>query len=194
METKKKPKTELWGNRVLFFVVGVIVALGVTALIQPEPQPEAEPEVKVETQADTTPQTAEDTDPCLEYIEHMDIDILDFDIENVKPDEGGAYLTVSQMPTFAGGDIIDFCHWVNDRVEYPSNALWQGISGMVYITFVVEPDGSLSNLDILQSPHGLLSAEAVRVLNSSPKWEPGIHKGHKVKVRFTVPVEFAIPD
>ena len=85
-----------------------------------------------------------------------------------------------------------FRNWVQERLRYPTIAAENGISGRVTLTFVIEKDGSLTNIQVLQSPDRSLSDEAIRVLESSPKWTPGKQRSTPVRVKYTLPVEFRI--
>ena len=95
---------------------------------------------------------------------------------------------VDKMPTFQNGGLLDFAKWAMSNVKYPEEAINQDIIGKVLVEFVVEEDGSVSSVKILQSPSEIFNAEAERVVKSSPKWEPGEHDGQKVKVRLRVPI------
>ena len=97
---------------------------------------------------------------------------------------------VSEMPKFNGGNIEVFRKWVQDRVRRPSELKKEDVAGRVVVSFVVECDGSISNVQILQSPHQLLSDEVVRVVKSSAKWTPGRHEGVLKRVRYNMPVDF----
>ena len=99
---------------------------------------------------------------------------------------------VEDMPKFRGGDVTKFSHWVIEHIRYPRLAEEIGIQGKVFISFMVEPDGSVSNVTILRSADKLLNEEAVRVVSGSPKWTPGKQRGVPVKVRFTIPVNFKL--
>ena len=96
------------------------------------------------------------------------------------------------MPTFQGGDLNTFRNWVQSNVRFPQIALENGIQGTVVLSFVIEKDGSLTNIQVMQSPDRALADEAVRVLQSSPKWTPGKQRNSPVRVRYTLPVEFRI--
>lgn len=95
-------------------------------------------------------------------------------------------------PKFKGGDIREFANWVGSEVKYPKEAFSQGIGGRVVAEFFIEKDGSVTFSKILISPHEILSKEVERVIKLSPKWEPAIQKGEKVRVKFAIPVAFAI--
>ena len=105
-----------------------------------------------------------------------------------------AYIMVEKMPTFQGGDLNVFRNWVQSKIQYPKEAMDKGIKGRVVCSFVVEKDGSLTDFDVLQSPDKSLADEVVRILKTSPKWEPGEQRGEKVRVKYTVPIVFSIAD
>ncbi|MBQ7310345.1 MAG: TonB family protein [Alistipes sp.] len=112
--------------------------------------------------------------------------------EQKSVSEDPPFTTVEQMPTFQGGDLITFNRWVMSQIRYPEIAQQNGIQGLVLVTFIVEIDGSLSNIKVIQSPDTSLTAEAVRVISNSPKWEPGRQRNHPVRVMFTMPVNFRL--
>ena len=103
-----------------------------------------------------------------------------------------AYIMVEKMPTFQGGDLNVFRNWVQSKIQYPKEAMEKGIMGRVVCSFVVEKDGSLTDFDVLQSPDKSLADEVVRILKTSPKWEPGEQRGEKVRVKYAVPIVFSI--
>ena len=100
------------------------------------------------------------------------------------------FLIAETMPSFQGGDLNTFRKWVQDNVKFPTIALENGISGKVILTFVIEKDGRLTNIQVLKTPDRSLSEEAIRVLNKSPKWSPGKQRNQVVRVKYTLPVEF----
>ncbi|MBE0675401.1 MAG: TonB family protein [Bacteroidales bacterium] len=102
------------------------------------------------------------------------------------------FMIVEDMPTFEGGDIQKFSNWVKANVTYPPIAQANGIQGKVFIGFVVEPDGSVSNVTVLRSVDKVLDDEAVRIVKSSPLWEPGYQRGRAVRVRFSITVNFVL--
>lgn len=97
------------------------------------------------------------------------------------------------MPTFQNGGLPEFRQWVVRAVQYPHEALEAGIQGRVVASFVVEKDGTVSSVRIIQSPDPILSREVVRVLAESPKWTPGSKDGEFVRVKYTLPVDFRVP-
>ena len=103
------------------------------------------------------------------------------------------FLIVDEMPLFQGKDLNTFRSWLQSQIRYPAEALKRGIEGRVVLSFIVERDGSVSTIQLLQSPDRILSEEARRVVSSSPKWTPGRQNGHLVRVRYMLPVDFSTP-
>lgn len=105
------------------------------------------------------------------------------------------FMIVEDMPSFQGaprGDpsLAKFRKWVFDRIQYPPMARELGIQGTVTLSFIIETDGSLTSVEVLANPDRLLTEEAVRVVQTSPKWEPGRQRDEPVRVKFTLPVNF----
>ena len=100
------------------------------------------------------------------------------------------FLTAETMPSFQGGDLNTFRKWVQDNVRFPQIALENGISGRVVLSFVIEKDGRLTNIQVLMTPDRSLSEEAIRVLNKSPNWSPGKQRIQVVRIKYTLPVDF----
>lgn len=115
------------------------------------------------------------------------VEVAEEEIEDDQP-----FIKVEKMPSFQGGDLNKFRNWVQERVRYPQIAQENGVSGKVVLSFVVEKDGTLTNIEVLQSPDRSLADEAVRVLKTSPKWEPGQQRNQPVRVKYTLPVDFRI--
>ncbi len=97
---------------------------------------------------------------------------------------------VEIMPKFRGGDLDTFREWVIRRTNYPQEAIDKGIKGKVFLTFIVEPDGSVSNVTVVQGVHPLIDNEAVKAIESSPAWSPGLQRGQPVRVRFSMSLNF----
>ena len=82
--------------------------------------------------------------------------------------------------------------WVYQYLKYPKYAVENGIQGRVLVDFVIDEDGNVKDVKVSRSIHTALDDEAVRVISASPKWRPGRHRGKKVKVALTVPVDFRL--
>ena len=98
---------------------------------------------------------------------------------------------VEVMPQFPGGQIA-MLKYIMENIKYPEQAMKEGIQGRVAVSFIVEKDGSISDVKPILSVHPLLNKEAVRVVESMPKWTPGKQNGKPVRVRFNVPVMFKL--
>ncbi len=98
---------------------------------------------------------------------------------------------VEVMPQFPGGQIA-MLQYLMKNIKYPEQAMKEGIQGRVTVRFIVEKDGSISDVKPVLSVHPLLNKEAVRVVKSMPKWSPGKHNGKPVRVRFNLPVMFKL--
>ena len=94
-----------------------------------------------------------------------------------------------QPPTFKDGDVRA---WLAKNMQYPPEAAENGISGRVVIGYVVERDGSISNVQVLRGVDPSLDKEAVRLVKSMPKWNPGMTNGSPVRVKYNVPVQFKL--
>lgn len=113
--------------------------------------------------------------------------------EMARETEDPPFIVAETMPLFEGGDLLKFRQWLQTQVRYPAEALKKQIEGRVVCSFVVERDGSVSNIMALQSPDRLLTDEVRRVLANSPRWTPGMQKGKTVRVKLVVPVDFKLP-
>ncbi len=102
------------------------------------------------------------------------------------------FVIVEDMPKFKGGDINTFREWVQKRVRYPELAAENGIQGRVFITFVVETNGNVSNVSVSRSVDALLDEAAKEAVAASPKWEPGMQRGRPVRVRYSIPIIFQL--
>ncbi len=111
--------------------------------------------------------------------------------ENIE-EEAIPFALVETKPMFQGGDANTFSAWVNQHLEYPEIARENGVSGRVMLQFTVNPDGSVSNVVVVRGVDPSLDQEAVRVIQSSPKWTPGRQRDRAVKVTYTFPVVFQL--
>jgi periplasmic protein TonB len=103
---------------------------------------------------------------------------------------GDAYMVVENMPRFMGGDLNKFRQWIQRRTIYPQEAFENNIRGTVSLTFIIEKDGTVTNVTVVKGAHPFLDNEAVRVVSSSPRWSPGLQRGQAVRVRCSVSLIF----
>lgn len=106
-------------------------------------------------------------------------------------DEDKVYDVIEQMPTFPKGQEALF-NYVMHSIKYPAKAAKKGIQGRVIVSFIVGKDGSISNAEIARSVDPDLDAEALRVVSSMQKWNPGKQDGKPVRVKFTIPITFRL--
>ena len=99
---------------------------------------------------------------------------------------------MEHKPKFQGGDQNDFTKWVFNNIVYPEIAKENGVQGRVILQFTVDKDGSVKNVKVLRGVDSSLDKEAVRVVSSSPKWEPGRQRDKPAKVTFVFPVIFQL--
>ena len=222
MEIKKSPKADLRNKRGLLLEIGLVISLCLvigafaytpkerkiekmdlqTAVVEEEitrqdqkpPEPPKRVEVKViadllqvvtnDTKITTEVDFAE-FDENTEVIQQ--VEVAEETIEDDQP-----FLIAETMPSFQGGDLNTFRNWVQQNVKFPQIALENGIQGRVVLSFVIEKDGRLTNIQVLQTPDRSLSEEAIRVLNKSPKWSPGKQRNQVVRVKYTLPVDFRV--
>ena len=110
---------------------------------------------------------------------------------DMTPDKNGVYQIVEEMPKFPGGEdaLMDY---VSKNVVYPKEAQEKGISGRVFVGFIVEKDGSVSDVKVLRGIGGGCDEEAVRVISGLPKWRPGKQEGKPVRVSYQMPINFKL--
>lgn len=101
------------------------------------------------------------------------------------------YDRVEVMPEFPGG-MQGLFEYMQNNVNYPKEAKNQKIEGRVIVSFIVEKDGSISDVHPLTAVHPLLDKEAMRLVNEMPRWKPGTEKGKAVRVSFALPVSFKL--
>ena len=133
-------------------------------------------------------QSLDDTDVPVDIQEYVRQDVVEEEVE----DDPIPFVTVEQKPTFNGGDANGFAKWVNSRLVYPEIAKENGVEGRVTLQFTIGKDGKLQDVKVLNSPDESLAQEAVRVVSSSPKWEPGRQRDRAVKVSYTFPVIYRL--
>ena len=139
--------------------------------------------------------TVEDNILNLEDDANLGVEVIDYVSEveeEVVEEESIPFALVEKKPSFMGGDANTFSAWVNQHLEYPEVARENGVSGLVMLQFTVNPNGSVTDVKVLRGVDPALDKEAVRVISSSPKWEPGRQRDRAVKVTYTFPVVFQL--
>ena len=108
-----------------------------------------------------------------------------------EKEEQQVFVVVEEMPEFPGGELA-LRTYIAKAIVYPTVAQENGIQGKVFVTFVVNKDGSVSNAKIARGVDASLDAEALRVVSTLPKWKPGKQRGVPVRVSYTVPISFKL--
>ena len=112
-------------------------------------------------------------------------------VEEEEPEEQEIFDVVEQMPDFPGGQAA-LMSYLSKNIKYPTIAQENGTQGRVIVQFVVNKDGSIVDAKVARSVDPCLDKEALRVINSMPKWKPGMQRNKPVRVKYTVPVMFRL--
>jgi periplasmic protein TonB len=112
--------------------------------------------------------------------------------EETEAEEAEVFFIVEDMPDFQGGGQDAFRRFIAENLRYPQIAAENGIQGRVFVQFVVNADGSVSDATVVRGVDPSLDREAIRVVMSSPKWTPGRQRGQPVRVAFTFPINFVL--
>lgn len=221
MRTRKTEKSDLEGKKLIFFQVGVVIAL-LTVLYAFEFRTyeknviddfdrggvEIPTDFVIRTKHEKPPEVKK---PIISIVIDFTNEVDDGDIEidvNDEPDspvekwepimydepeidEPDFTCFPSIKPVFPGGytAMMKFLH---KHMTYPKLAKQTGISGKVYVEFIVEKDGSITNIILLRGIGGGCDEEAIRVVKMMPKWDSGLQNGRSVRVKFTLPVKFSL--
>ncbi len=120
-----------------------------------------------------------------------DLEVKTFEKEE-ELEEEVPVVVAEENPKFMGKDINEFRNWCGSKLSYPQIAQENGISGRVMVSFVIERDGSVTNVKVLRGVDRELDAEAIRVVSSSPKWTPGKNRGRAIRFLYNMPVDFTL--
>jgi protein TonB len=228
MDLKKSTKADLESKRNTFFILGLVVALGVTLLAfewtaKPAKADSLGSIADMEVEEEIIPITREQeikppppppppavvemlniVEDDVEIESELEIEDMEADDETVidvapviateeeeEEETQEVFFIVEDMPVFPGGDLA-LRKYIANAVNYPVIAQENGIQGKVYITFVVGKDGAIGNASIARGVDPSLDKEALRVVNSLPKWKPGKQRGKPVNVSYTVPINFVL--
>ncbi|HPE43379.1 MAG TPA: energy transducer TonB, partial [Bacteroidales bacterium] len=148
----------------------------VTVLQVVEDDVEVEDEIEIDVEVDQETEIEVYVPPVMEEEEVVEAEI---------------FTVVESMPEFPGGPA-KMMEYIAKNIKYPAMARESGIQGRVFVNFVVEPDGSVSNVKVLRGIGGGCDEEAVRVVEAMPKWTPGRQRGKDVRVSFNLPVRFTL--
>ena len=187
-----KEKSSPWA-RLKYLYVLPVAAIAVTAFARPEVSDKVEEisSVKVNdlaaiVETKVTESVGDTTKPA---------DVKYVPTEVRKQLKGTpVFEVVEEMPEFPGGGMSALMSYLKDNMRYPASAKEKGTQGRVTVQFVVDKDGSVKEPKVIRSVDKDMDAEALRLISSMPKWEPGRQKGQPVAVKYTVPVMFRLDD
>ena len=128
----------------------------------------------------------------IEITEETVIEDIIFEEAPVEEKADEIFTIVEEQPSFQGGGNAAFLKWVGQNLKYPSQAQRMGIEGKVYVQFVIEKDGTVTDVKAIKGIGGGADEEAVRVIQSAPKWSPGMQRGRPVRVRMILPISFQL--
>lgn len=226
MELKKTPKADLENKKQLYFMIGLVFALGIVLVgfewtSKPDKASSLGSLSAVAVEEEIIPITREmEVKPppppppkVVEVLNIVDDDVKiddELEIEDSEADDktlidvapvvaakeeeeetAEVFFIVEDMPEFPGGEMA-LRAFIGNAIKYPVIAQENGIQGKVYVTFVVGKDGSVSNATIARGVDASLDKEALRVVNTLPKWKPGKQRGKPVNVSYTVPINFQL--
>ena len=159
-------------------------------VIKPDEVVTVENEVKTQQELNKTDTAISVADvKGTDEVHGVDVATLDENQAITQEEVEEVYGAVDQMPEFPGGEMA-LRDWISNHIRYPKIASDKGIQGKVYINFVVEKDGSISNVRVVHGVEASLDKEALRVINSLPRWRAGLQGGEPVRVSYTVPINF----
>ena len=164
----------------------------ITKQEEPKPQPVEMPKQTTQLEIVQDDVEVEDIEINAEVDQQEVIEeYVPVEVEEEEVQEQEIFQIVEEMPSFPGGEA-KLMEYVAKNIKYPQIARETGIQGRVFVGFVVEPDGSISNVKLLRGIGGGCDEEAMRVIKSLPKWKPGKQRGKAVRVSYQIPVFFKL--
>jgi len=216
MQIKKNSKVDLEKKRSFFLQIGLTISLLVVLIafeyktydknnydlgalnlddLEEEIIPITKQEIKPPPPPPPPPEVIEIVEDEVEIEEELEIEDTESDedeiIEIEEEDDEEFFMVVENMPEFPGGDL-GLMKYIQKNVRYPAIAKEYNITGKVYISFIVDKQGSVTNVKVVRGVDKNLDEEAVRVVKSLPKYKPGKQRGKPVRVMFTIPINFTL--
>ncbi len=216
MEPKKNPEISLEKKKGMFFQIGLVATLIIVLvafewksydkveynlgqLNLDDMEEEIIPITKQEEKPPPPPPPPPEIIEIIEDDEEIENEVEvedtesdeDVEIEIEEEDDDEFFMVVENMPEFPGGDL-GLMKYIQKNVKYPPIAKEYNITGKVYVSFIVDKSGSVTNVKIVRGVDKNLDAEAVRVVKSLPKYKPGKQRGKAVRVMFTIPINFTL--
>jgi periplasmic protein TonB len=155
----------------------------------PPPPPPPAPTTVIEIVEDEKEIEEELIIEDMEVDESTEIEFIEVVEEEVAEEQ--IFTIVEEMPSFPGGEAA-LMKYLGNNIKYPAIAKDAGIQGTVFVTFVVDEGGNVKDVRVLRSIGGGCDEEAIRVVQSMPKWSPGKQRGKAVKVQYNLPIRFTL--
>ena len=214
MIPKKDPKISLENKKNMFFQIGLAITLVIVLIafewksydrsnynlgdlnlddMEEEIIPITRQEVKPPPPP-PPPEIIEIVEDEVEIENEVEIEETDTDedeIIEIEEDDEEFFMVVENMPEFPGGDL-GLMKFIQKNVRYPAIAKEYNITGKVYVSFIVDRQGKVTNVKIVRGVDKNLDAEALRVVSLLPKYRPGQQRGKAVRVMFTIPINFTL--
>ena len=216
MKPKKNPDISLENKKGFFFQIGLIITLVIVLGafewksyekvdynlgqlnlddLEEEIIPITKQEIKPPPPPPPPPEVIEIVEDEVEIEEELEIEDTESDediaIEIEEESDDEFFMVVENMPEFPGGDL-GLMKYIQRNVKYPPIAKEYNITGKVYVSFIVDKSGAVTNVKIVRGVDKTLDAEALRVVKSLPKYKPGKQRGKAVRVMFTIPINFTL--
>ncbi len=220
MEVKKNPQANLELKRGSFMWMGMLFALAVVLVAfewkifdkvassmgdlqlemveeeiipqsiatppPPPPPPQATTVIEI---VDDEEEIEEELELDMEVDQHTEIEFIESAVEEVVEEE--IFTIVEDMPSFPGGEEALF-KYLGQNIKYPQIAKEAGITGRVFVNFVIDKEGNVTDVKVLRGIGGGCDEEAVRVVKNMPKWSAGKQRGKPVKVSYNLPIKFSL--
>jgi len=216
MKPKKNPKISLESKKSLFFQIGLAITLLAVLIafewksyekndynlgnlnlddMEEEIIPITRQEVKPPPPPPPPPEVIEIVEDEVEIEKELEIEDTETDedeiIEQEEEDDEEFFMVVENMPEFPGGDL-GLMKFIQKNVKYPAIAKEYNITGKVYVSFIVDKQGKVTNVKIVRGVDKNLDGEALRVVSALPNYKPGKQRGKPVRVMFTIPINFTL--
>ena len=222
METKKNPRVNLEKKRIIFLQTGFIVSLSLVLLafqwtdkndnenivcdLQPMELPDELPPITKPKETIKVPPLK--IIPVIQIVPDTKEPSSPVDLNNIEPDDNTAIIPIEPTPEPEIDEVFDYygmenkaefpggengmMNWVRKETVYPKEAIQLGISGKVFVSFIIDKSGNVTNVEIARPVDPLLDKEALRVVNGMPKWKPARQNTKPVKVTLTIPINFIL--
>lgn len=160
----------------------------------PPPPPQSITQIEIVSDEEVIEVQLEIEDLEIDDDSKIDIEVAEYIADMPEEEEiveEEIFTIVEKMPNFPGG-VDALFYYLGTNISYPDMAKDARIEGKVYITFVVDRDGSIADVKVLRGIGGGCDEEAIRVVKSMPAWDPGEQRGKKVRVQYNLPINFVL--